>query len=157
MFKKPFNRKDGEDRICMDCGNGFHTMQPTNRCNECKKIWTRNRQKEKLELGLIEKHTPKENYPFGTQNGEAARRFKRIQKGLNKCFSREERREYYNNQLREAEELGILTWIYDRRDSESNSEGRVKRETKIKKEYPDTRNIDWEEFERGGWGDIEDS
>jgi hypothetical protein len=159
MFNKrpTFDRKNGETRICSVCSTSFHTMKPLNKCVPCTNAWNKQRLKEKIELGLIEKLEYKENYPFNTTNGESHNRFRRIQKALDKCNTREERREHYNKQLKEAEELGILAWIYDRRDNATKLEKAVKRDTKITKQYPDTRYMDWEEYERGGWGEPEDS
>ena len=159
MFKpkKVFDRKNGEIRVCRVCGVDFHTMKPLNRCVPCTNAWNKERLKERQELGLLPKHEYKENYPFNTDNGDAVRRFKRIQKELKECETREERQAHYQKQLKEAEELGILKWIYDRRDAHTISESKVKRHTKIVKEYPDTRNLTWEEFDEGGWGEPEDS
>lgn len=158
MFKlKPtFNRRDGETRVCIDCNVSFHTYKPLNRCPVCSYERNKRRTQEKIEQGLIPKHEYKENYPFGTQNGEAVRRFSRIQKELLKCNTREERQAHYAKQLKEIEENGILKWIYDRRDNETKRENKSKRKSKIEKELPDTRYIDWNEYERDGWGLPED-
>lgn len=156
-FKKPFDRKNGEDRVCTICGKGFHTMKPTNRCPPCVNVWTKNRNKEKLELGLIQPTEFKDRYPFDTTNGDAANRFKQIQKALLKCKTKEERKAHYDKQLKEAEELGIMKWIYDRRDAETFKENRIKTRGRIDKDMPDTRYMDWDDFERDGWGEPEDS
>jgi hypothetical protein len=155
MFKKPFNRIDGEIRVCAMCEEQFHTMKPINKCPPCTNEWNKQRVKEKIELGIIKPTEYKERYPFDTTNGEAASRFKKIQKELKNCYTKEERRAFYQKQLQEAEQLGILEWINDRR-GESSKE-RVKRDSTIKRNIPDTRYMDWDDFERGGWGDIEDS
>jgi len=157
MFKKPFNKKDGETRVCLDCSVEFHTMKPINRCTPCANKRNKNRLEEKIELGLVEKHEYKENYPFNTTNGEAVKRFHRIQYALRDCKTKEERRVHFAKQLKEIEENGILKWIYDRRDEETKREKRSKRDSKINKDIPDTRYMDWDDFERGGWGEPEDS
>lgn len=154
--KKVFDRKNGEIRVCRVCGVDFHTMKPLNRCAPCTNAWNKERLKERMELGLIPKIEYKENYPFGTNDGSAVKRFQRIQRELKMCETSEERRAHYQKQLKEAEELGILKWIYDRRDNETKRENKSKRKSKIEKELPDTRYIDWNEYERDGWGLPED-
>jgi hypothetical protein len=156
-YRPKFNKKDGETRICKKCGAQFHTMKPINSCKICINRTNKERLEEKIELGLIEKHEYKENYPFDTQNGDAVKRFHQIQYALRACKTKEERRAHFDKQLKEAEELGIIKWIFDRRDAETKAEKFNKRKSKINKENPDTRDIDWNEYERGGWGDIEDS
>lgn len=159
MFKpkKVFDRKNGEIRVCNTCNKDFHTYKPINRCPPCTNVWNKQRLIEKQELGLIQKHEYKENYPFDTNNGDSVRRFKRIQRELKECETREERKAHFEKQLKEIEENGILLWIYDRRDANSNKENRTKSKGKIEKQQPDTRYMDWDDFERGGWGEPEDS
>lgn len=156
-YRPTFDRKNGETRNCKVCGVSFHTMKPVNRCRLCTNEWTKQRTKEKIELGLIEKTEYKENYPFNTQNGESATRFNRIQYALRDCKTKEERRAHYAKQLEEIEHNGILKWIYDRRDEETKRENTIKTRGRIEKDLPDTRYMDWEDFERGGWGEPEDS
>jgi hypothetical protein len=132
-------------------------MKPINRCPPCTNEWNKKETKRKLEEGLIQPVEHKEIYPFNTTNGEAASRFRDIQKRLKNCYSREERRAFFQKQLDEAEELGIIKWIFDRRDAESKNENRNKSKGMIKKDYPDTRYMTWDEYEAGGWGEPEDS
>ena len=159
MFKhKPkFDRKNGETRVCNVCNKEFHTMKPLFRCKFCTNEWNKQETKRKIAEGLIEPLEHKLPYPFDTTNGVAANRFRRIQKALNKCYTREERREFFQKQLNEAEELGILLWINDRRDNESKKETQSVSKAKTIKKYPDTRNMTWDDYERGGWGEPEDS
>ena len=35
MFKKPFNRKTGEQRECKYCGDTFHAKKPIWKCQTC--------------------------------------------------------------------------------------------------------------------------
>jgi len=156
-FKKPFDRKNGETRVCKMCDKEFHTMKPINRCTPCTNQWTKERLKEKIALGLVKPTEYKENYPFDTNSGEAVKRFHRIQYALRDCKTREERRAHYAKQLKEIEENGILKWIYDRRDEETKREKRTKTKGKIERDMPDTRGMTWDEYEAGGWGEPEDS
>jgi hypothetical protein len=159
MFKhRPkFDRKNGEIRTCNVCSKEFHTLKPLFRCKFCTNEFNKKETKRKLEEGLIEALEHKQPYPFDTTNGEAGSRFRRIQKALDGCNSREERRELFHKQLQEAEELGILLWIYDRRDSDTKKETQSKSRGMIKKDYPDTRNMTWDDYEREGLGEPEDS
>ena len=156
-YKPTFDRKNGETRNCKMCGKSFHTMKPINRCKICTNEWNKQRTKEKIEQGLIQPTEYKENYPFGTQNGDAVKRFHQIQYALRDCKTKEERRAHYAKQLEEIEGNGILKWIMDRRDAETKAENTIKTRGRIEKDLPDTRYMDWEDFENGGWGGIEDS
>jgi len=131
------------------CSKEFHTMKPINRCNVCTNEWNKIQKQRKIDEGLIIPLENKLPYPFNTTNGEASSRFKRIQKGLKECYTREERREFFQKQLKEAEELGIMQWIFDRRDEETKREKRTQTRGMIKKHYPDTRGITWEEYTKG--------
>ena len=137
MFKKPFNKKIGETRECNQCGNQFHTMKPIWKCRLCQNAVQRKIQEEKRKLYGI-----KDNYPFSTKNNEAGKRFSKIRVELNKVWrtgDRELIRKHYQKQLEEAERLGILKWIYDRRDNETIKAKAEKSRNKIQKELPDTR------------------
>ena len=159
MFKhkKLFDRKNGETRTCNMCSKEFHTMKPINRCTPCTNEWNKIEKQRKIDEGLIIPYENKENYPFNTMNGEAANRFNRIQKELKNCYTREERRAFYQKQLKEAEELGIIKWIFDRRDAETKNENRTQTRGMIKKHYPDTRGMTWDEYQRGLGDDDVDS
>jgi hypothetical protein len=159
MFKhkKLFDRKNGEIRVCNICNEEFHTMKPLFRCKHCTNEWNKQETKRKIAEGLIEPLEHKLPYPFDTTNGDAANRFRRIQKELSNCYTKEERREFYKKQLEEAEELGILLWIYDRRDEETKKEKRTQTRGMIKRNYPDTRGMTWDEYERGLGDDDVDS
>lgn len=127
---KKFDRVNGETRTCKDCGNTFHTMKPRYRCLKC--------QYQKQKSYFEERFKRKEKYPFNP--AESKKRFNRIKRELDDCWDREERQAHYDKQLREIEGNGVMAWIFDRRDRETLDMGRKKRETTIKKHYPDTRN-----------------
>jgi len=109
-----------------------------------------------MENGEIPTYEAKKNYPFNTNNGEAVARFHKIQYALRDCKTKEERRAHFAKQLKEIEELGILEWIYDRRDEESKNEKRTKSRKTIKRDFPDTRGMTWDEYTAGlGQDDVD--
>ena len=145
MFKKPFNKKVGETRQCKVCSEEFHTFKPIWKCSACTNEHIRqynkaNYQPGKLNSGPLRGKDVKKPYPFSTKTTEASRRFNRIKRELNQCWTKEERRAHYDKQLREIKENGIWEWIFDRRDDNSIRSGNIKAKTKIENEYPDTRN-----------------
>ena len=141
MFKKPFNRRVGEERQCKICGNQFHTKKPIWKCQTCvnalqKIIETRKRAK-----------TPKKkHYPFNNYNHEAGARFCKIRTALSNAWKEYNRTgdksyviAHYDKQIKEIKENGIMTWILDRRTLEAKREIQPKTRNMTKKDYPDTR------------------
>jgi rubredoxin len=143
LWSKRFDHKNGENRVCKICGEEYHTMKPINRCRVCV-----NKSQKLVEEVRRAKYPKKETYPFDNRNGQSSSRFCSIRTALSKAW-REYRQTgdksiiiaHYNKQLKEAEELGILKWIYDRRTPEAKREINpyIKTGKMIKKDYPDTR------------------
>jgi len=131
-----------EDRICRYCGDPFHAIRPAWRCKACQS-------KLQKECNERSRRARKEQYPFDTSNGEAKSRFRRIYRELNKCETREELTAHYDKMFKEIEELGILQWIMDRRDAETAEAKKSKSVKRIRNEYPDTRGMTWEEYQKG--------
>ena len=132
MFKKPFNKKVGETRQCKICGDTYHTHKPRWRCMKCL---------AKAQRESAKPYEPKDTYPFDNYGGEAGLRFTRIRKDLRKAWleGRESITAHYDKQLQEAEDLGIIQWINDRRTDEAKKEMRVRSKRVIRKDTPDTR------------------
>ena len=148
MFKKPFNKKDGENRECKGCGEIFWTPKPRWKCNKCLAKYVREQVLKQKEAGIIQSgkyrgQPYKKPYPFSNKTTEANNRFARIRRELDDCWDKEERRAHYDKQLREAEELGIMDWIRDRRDMETQAKVRTKSRNQTEKDYPNTK--DWYE------------
>jgi len=144
MFKKPFNRKEGETRKCNLCGIEFHTHKPVFQCRPCvaKKVYEN--AKEKYGEGIIPtgKYAGmpfKKKYPFDTSSFENRNRFNRIKRELNECKTKEERRAHYQKQLDEIMHNGVWEWILDRRDEETSKERKSKSKNKTQIEFPDLR------------------
>ena len=123
-----------EDRICRYCGNPFRAIKATWRCRECAI------EKQKV-VNERTKRPVKDKYPFDSKGGEAKSRFRRIYRELNKCETREELTAHYDKMFKEIEGNGIMQWIVDRRDDETQRENQSKSARRIKTEYPDTRQI----------------
>ena len=126
-----------EDRICRYCGNGFHAIRPVWRCREC----TMQLQKR---VNANNKRPRKDAYPFDSKGGAAKSRFRRIYRELNKCNTREELTQHYDKMFKEIKENGIMQWIVDRRDAETQEENRNKSIRRIRNEYPNTRDMNYD-------------
>jgi rubrerythrin len=132
MFKKKFDRVNGETRVCRVCGDEFHAMKPIWSCAPCL-----NKQQKKYNQTY---YTPKDMYPFSNKTSEANNRFAKIRAKLNQAWKKgpEEVKAHYERQLKEIEQNGILDWIYDRRDNHSLKEKKIKTRNRTRKEFPDT-------------------
>jgi len=141
MFKKKFDRVNGEIRQCRECNVEFHSFKPVFVCRPCDNRIKRERLKERGLLGEIDVYRPKKNYPFDNKGSEADNRFAKIRAKTNQAWKlgREAINAHYEAQLKEIEENGILEWIYDRRDDETIRSKRSRSRTYINKDYPDTR------------------
>lgn len=146
MFKKKFDRLNGEIRHCKMCDKDFHTMKPTWHCMPCtsKKIYESAVKKHGegvIPTGKYAGQPKKKPYPFSTKRGKVEQlgRFRDIRRALNKCETKEQRREHYAKQLEEIKTNGIWEWIWDRRDDETAKKSGTKSKTFIDKHYPDLR------------------
>jgi hypothetical protein len=138
MFKKPFNRTIGEERICKGCDTPFHTFKPVYTCQPCQ-----NKKQKIVEQKKRSLYKKKDNYPFDTKTNEAGSRFHRIQRELRKAWIEFKKTgdksiitQHYDKQIKEIEENGILKWIIDRRDAETNKAKIIKSRNHIQKDYP---------------------
>ena len=141
MFKKPFNRKVGEERVCKHCGDTFHTKKPVWRCQKCV-----NAAQKIIEEKKRAKYPKKDRYPFDTRTPAADKRFLSIRTALsnawkeyNKTGDRSIITAHYDKQLKEIKENGIMTWIFDRRDEETLKANKPKSRNMINNDLPDTR------------------
>jgi hypothetical protein len=138
MFKKPFNRTIGEERKCKVCDIAFHTFKPVYTCQPCQ-----NKKQKIIEQKKRALYQKKDNYPFDNRTNEAGSRFHRIQKELRKAWIEFKKTgdksiitQHYDKQIKEIEENGILKWIIDRRDAETNKAKIIKSRNHIQKDYP---------------------
>jgi hypothetical protein len=141
LWSRKFDRVNGEDRVCKICGEGFHAVKPSWRCKPCI-----NKAQKIIEEKKRANYDKKALYPFDNYTNAAGNRFCSIRTALSRAW-KEYRKTgdksvifaHYEKQLREAEQLGILTWIYDRRDAETARENSIKSVKLIRQDYPDTR------------------
>lgn len=138
MFKKPFNRKIGEQRECRLCNQQFFTLKPIWLCQPCQ-----NKKQKKYEEIRRTTYKKKASYPFDTRTNAAGSRFCSIRTKLSnvwkeyrKTGDRQVITQHYNNQLKEIQENGIMKWINDRRDMETLKEKKAKTISRTRKEYP---------------------
>lgn len=140
LWAKKFNYKDGETRVCKDCGSSFHTSKPLHRCRLCVNEKQRIIQAEKRKENPYVK---KNNYPYHSDKGlgSAKQHFRNIRRRNNKAWDegREGLTRFYSEIFEEICANGIMQWIWDRRDRETLDNNRVKRDSQIRSDYPDTR------------------
>lgn len=137
LWNKKFDYKNGEDRVCKECNEPFHTKKPSNICKTCQ-----NKNQKEISAKYREKYGKKDNYPFSTKTNEAGKRFSKIRVELNKVWRTGDRnliRGHYAKQLEEAERLGIMKWIYDVRTNEAIKDRTLRSRNQIKNSTPDTR------------------
>jgi hypothetical protein len=137
LWSRKFDYKNGEDRVCKKCNVPFHAKKPSNICTKCT-----NANQKLLGQKYREKIGKKENYPFSTKTNEAGKRFSKISAKLNAVWRTGDRhliRQHYANQLKEAEELGIIKWINDVRTDEAIRARQIKSRNRTNDDFPDTR------------------
>jgi hypothetical protein len=143
MFKKPFNRTIGEQRVCKECGDTFHAKKPIWKCTKCV-----NASQKIVEQRKRAKYPKKDQYPFNNRTNEAGSRFCSIRTALSNAWKEYNRTgdksyviAHYDKQLKEIKENGIMEWILDRRTPEAKKESNphARSRNMIKKDYPDTR------------------
>ena len=141
MFKKPFNRKTGEQRECKYCGDTFHAKKPIWKCQTCV-----NAAQKIIETKKRAKYPKKDKYPFDTRTNAADKRFNSIRTALSNAWKKYNQtgdksyvNAHYEKQIKEIKENGIMTWIFDRRDEATLKANKPKSRNMTKTEYPDTR------------------
>ena len=143
MFKKPFNRKLGEDRVCKECGEQFHAKKPIWKCTKCV-----NKAQKIIEERKRALYKKKDRYPFDTRTNLATNRFCSIRTALSNAWKKYEKTgdksyvtAHYDKQIKEIQDNGIMEWILDRRSADAKREmnPNIKTNNMIDKELPDTR------------------
>ena len=141
MFKKPFNRKLGEQRECKYCGDTFHAKKPIWKCVKCV-----NASQKIIEQNKRAQYPKKDRYPFDTRTPAADKRFNSIRTALSNAWKEYNKTgdksyviAHYDKQLKEIKENGIMTWIFDRRDEATLKANKPKTRNMINNDLPDTR------------------
>lgn len=141
LWANKFDKKNGETRVCKQCGDTYHTMKPRWICQKCVNANQRPIEEAKRALKGY-----KEQYPFSNKTNEANSRFCSIRTALSRAWKEYNKTgdksvviAHYDKQLKEIKDNGIWDWIWDRRDDESKKQNNIKSREMIKKEVPDTR------------------
>jgi hypothetical protein len=137
-----------ETRTCIKCGETKEIPQRNkhacNICVECQRAASRQYQKlETLKRGGTLGRTGRVPYPLNGEYETTNKKFRQLAIVTFKTKSREEWRELMRNRLVNLSE-DVLKWIYAHQEDET-----PKRENKIKKDYPNTKGMTWEDYEKG--------
>lgn len=144
-----------EIRTCIKCGetkeiDQKHTFA-TNICKECRnKAANEYNRIRALKNGRRPNTTGRRPYPLRDGYTLTGPLFKAMASKTFKCKTKEEWRELMRQRLEEVFRNDELChWIF----AHNADDDKPKKRTKKK---PDTRNMTWEEWEEGGWGDSVD-
>ena len=145
-----------ESRKCIKCGEVKDIPQKhkhaTNTCMDCQREASRHYQKlEAIRKGQRIGVMGRFPYPGGF-DGAARNKFYRLKSELLKCKDRKEWLPIIIRNLDNAlNDVDVMNWIHSTKD-----EDKPKKEKKIQTDYPDTRYMDWDEYERGlGENDVD--
>jgi hypothetical protein len=123
------------NRKCIKCGTDFIlelSVKSSNICIPCRREYQK---KYENKHSKVSKDGKKDPYPI--EDNARRRRFQVMQKELAGIKLRSEWIAYMKDKLDNLDPA-ILKWIYDRRDQDSLSDDRTRRNFK-KDEYEDTR------------------
>ena len=141
LWANKFDYKNGENRVCKQCGKTYLAKKPRWLCTKC--INANQRPIEEAKRAL---KGHKENYPFDTRGNQASARFLSIRTSLSRAWKKYNQTgdkgyiiAHYEKQLQDIKDNGIWEWIWDRRDDASKRENNPKSREMTRKEYPDTR------------------
>ena len=139
-----------EIRTCIKCGEEKEIPQKqkhaTNTCTDCQRKWQREYQRlEAIREGRRVGFTGRVPYPLPEGFKTTGNYFKKLATQTFRCKTKEEWRELMMERLeRVYENEELMAWINSHKDDEP-----LKRQKNIEKDYPDTRGLTWEEYERG--------
>ena len=132
LWNVKFDHKNGEQRVCKECGASFHTPKPRWSCNACV-----NAKQKIIETRKRSKYERKEPYPYQGPNHDYHHRFYPLRKKLHKIKVREEWQAYFKERLDEIlNDAVLMKWINDRRDKETAEAKQAKSKRNITKDYP---------------------
>ena len=135
LWNTKFDHKNGENRVCKECGISFHTIKPRYSCNACL-----NAKQKIIETRKRSKYEKKVPYPYQGPNHNYHQRFYPLRAKLHKMKVREEWKEYFKERLNEIfNDAVLMKWINDRRDLETKNAKVARSKKVIQKDYPDTR------------------
>jgi hypothetical protein len=139
-----------EERICIKCGESKEIPQTkahaNNICKDCQLTKAREHARKKAiddgkRIGVI----GRKPYP-GTFDIAARTKFYRLKTELGKCKHREEWIPIIKRNLNVAlNDETLMLWIRTEKDDDKPA----KKQKTIIKDYPDTRGMTWEEYQKG--------
>lgn len=147
-----------EIRTCIKCGETKEIPQKlihsTNVCDDCKRAASREYQRiASIKKGKRSGIIGRLPYPLPEGYKATGNYFKSLSVKSFRIKDRKEWIEYFRKRLDEIfQNEEVMNWINAHKDNEP-----IKRQKKIETDYPDTRNLTWEDYEKGGWGEPEDS
>jgi hypothetical protein len=146
-----------ESRTCIKCGEVKDIIQrhkhATNTCDDCSRARQKEYQREASEKAGKTHIVGRKPYP-GTFDIAARTKFYRLKTELDKCKHREEWLPIIIRNLNTAlNDVELMLWIRTEKDDEL----KPKKPNKIKIDYPDTRGMTWEEYQKGLGKDDVDS
>ncbi len=145
-----------EVRTCVKCGESKEIPQKhkhaCNVCMDCQRAASRHYQRlETLKRGGVLGRTGRVPYPLPEPYKTTGNYFKAMSTKTFRCKTREEWRELMRTRLLNLNE-DVLKWI-----NAHDGEQPIKRQKKIDRDFPDTRGMTWEEYQRGLGDDDVDS
>jgi len=146
-----------EIRKCIHCGEDKPIEQPEkgsrNICREC-----RNKRSNQYNTAkaLANGRRPGLNgripYPMRTKTQTTNQYFRGLAKEIFAIKDRKQSIELMKERLERAfQNEELMRWI------NGHDEDKPKKQTQINKDYPNTKNMTWDEWEERGWGDDVDS
>lgn len=148
-----------EVRTCNHCGETKGIIQrhkyATNTCDDCQRERSKNYQRlAQIKKGKRVGTTGRVPYPLEPEWKHMNDKFRAMAKKMKYIIEREEWIKQIRINLEETfEKRDVMEWIYAHNDDDD----KPKKQTTINKELPDTRNMTWDEFERGLGEDDVDS
>ena len=148
---------------CFHCKEVKDLLQRTqhrnNICEDCRKERQKDYNRKEAQKDDRRREGVNGRFPYPLQGWEYyGQKFRALAKEL-KDKDREESIEIIRRNLDAVlENKEVMDWIWANDAAERKDEQKRRGEAiRRKNEYKDTRQIDWDDFERGGWGEIEDS
>lgn len=148
-----------EIRTCVKCGETKEIPQryshANNICTDCARIYSREYQRaEAIKNGRRIGTTGRVPYPLRDGHRTTGNLFKCMASKTFKCKTKSEWRQLMKERLDKTfNDSELMSWI----NAHDGDEPKDKKPNKIKQDFPDTRNMTWDEWEAGGWGDETDS
>lgn len=140
-----------EVRTCIKCGEEKEIPQrykhATNTCLDCAREYSKIYQREEaIRDGRRVGTTGRVPYPLRDGHRTTGNLFKCMASKTFKCKTKDEWRELMKERLNKTfQNAELMSWI----NAHDGDEPKDKKTNKIKEDYPDTRYITWEEYERG--------